>query len=196
MIVYIHGASATHESFNYIREHIGGIDTCLEYQSDNGFENNLHMMADRLKAYKKIFFICHSLGGIYALHLAERFADRVQGAITLSTPYGGSRAADYAKYFLPFSRLMRDIGPKSYPMNHIKSIDINWPWLNVVSTKGASPFIPDPNDGVVTIESMRHLQDKMDLIDLEVNHYEVVISPRTVDIIKQRLDNLKINYSN
>jgi pimeloyl-ACP methyl ester carboxylesterase len=195
MIVYIHGASATHESFNYLREHIGGTDTCLEYNSDNGFENNLAIMQDRLKAYKKIFFICHSLGGIYALHLAEMFADRVQGAITLSTPYGGSKAADYAKYFVPFSRLLRDIGPKSYPMSQLQNIEIPWPWLNVVSTRGASPFIMEANDGVVTLESQRALADKMSLVDLDVNHYEIVMSPRTVDIIKDQLRkfNMQIN---
>lgn len=192
MIVYIHGASATHESFNYLREHIGGIDTCLEYNSDNGFENNLAIMQDRLKAYKKIFFICHSLGGIYALHLAEMCADKVQGAITLSTPYGGSRAADYAKYFVPFSRLMRDIGPKSYPMSKLQNIEIPWPWLNVVSTRGASPFIMEANDGVVTLESQRALADKMSLVDLDVNHYEIVISPRTVEIVKNQLRKLNM----
>lgn len=192
MIVYIHGASATQESFNYIREHLGGIDTCLEYDSNNGFENNLALMQERLKVYKKIFFICHSLGGIYALHLAEIFPDKVQGAITLSTPYGGSRAADYAKYFVPFSRLMRDIGPKSYPMSHIQTIDITWPWLNIVSTRGSSPFIVEPNDGVVTLASQRALADKMDLVDLDVNHYEIVMSPRTIKIIEGRLKKLGI----
>ena len=195
MIVYIHGASATQESFNYLREHIGGIDTCLEYNSDNGFENNLAIMQDRLKIYKKIFFICHSLGGIYALHLAERFADKIQGAVTLSTPYGGSKAADYAKYFVPFSRLMRDIGPKSYPMSYIQNIDITWPWTNVVSTRGASPFIVEPNDGVVTLASQRALADRMTLIDLDVNHYEIVMSPRTVNIIKDQLRKQSISIN-
>ncbi len=187
MIVYIHGANATHESFNYIREHISGNDTCIEYNSADGFEFNLAMMTERLRVYRRVFFICHSLGGVYALHLAERFKDKIQGAVTLSTPYGGSRAADYAKYFLPFSRLMRDIGPGSYPMRHIKNIDIDWPWCNVVSTKGNSPFIVEPNDGVVTLESQRALGSSMELIDLDVNHYEIVISPRTIDIIRSRL---------
>ena len=195
MIVYIHGASATHESFNYLRHHLGGIDTCLEYNSDDGFENNLAMMQERLKVYKKIFFICHSLGGIYALHLAEKFSNRVQGAITLSTPYGGSKAADYAKYFVPFSRLMREIGPKSFPMSHIQSIEIPWPWLNVVSIRGNSPFIVEPNDGVVTLASQRALADKMDLVDLDVNHYEIVMSPRTVTIIQDRFKKLGIKIN-
>jgi hypothetical protein len=39
-LVYIHGANATSESFNYIRDKLGkGID--INYDSRNGFENNL-----------------------------------------------------------------------------------------------------------------------------------------------------------
>jgi GR25 family glycosyltransferase involved in LPS biosynthesis len=42
-LVYIHGASATSESFNYIRSKLGaGVD--INYDSRNGFENNLKDM--------------------------------------------------------------------------------------------------------------------------------------------------------
>jgi hypothetical protein len=45
----------------------------------------------------------------------------------------------------------------------------------------------EPNDGVVTIDSMRKHPD-MELIDVELNHYEVVLSDQVVDIIKQRIN--------
>ena len=52
-IVYIHGASATSESFNYIRSKLGkGID--IDYDSRNGFENNLQDMSEQLKNVKVI----------------------------------------------------------------------------------------------------------------------------------------------
>ena len=70
-LVYIHGASATGESFNYIREHIGGNDMVINYDSRNGFENNLKSMEEQLRPMKDVFFIGHSLGGIYAIHLAN-----------------------------------------------------------------------------------------------------------------------------
>jgi pimeloyl-ACP methyl ester carboxylesterase len=69
-LVYIHGASATSESFNYIRRKLGkGID--INYDSRNGFENNLLDMQVQLKDYNDLVFIAHSLGGIYSLHLAN-----------------------------------------------------------------------------------------------------------------------------
>ena len=185
-LVYIHGASATSESFNYIRQHIGGDDTVVNYDSRNGFENNLVEIKKQLGKTRDMFFIAHSLGGIYALHLANAIPKQVTGAVTLSTPYGGAAVADVAKYFMPFSRLMRDIGPSSWAMTQANNIKIQHPWTNIVTVKGQSPFMTEPNDGVVSIVSQKHHID-MELLEVDYNHYEVVLSDQVVDIIKTRL---------
>jgi pimeloyl-ACP methyl ester carboxylesterase len=188
LLVYIHGASATSESFNYIRKHITGHeDLVINYDSRNGFEKNLADMRYQLSNYHSIFFICHSLGGIYALHLANELGNKVLGAVTLSTPYGGAEVADVAKYFLPYSRLLKDIGPRSWAMQHAATIEIAHPWTNVVTVKGTSPWVPQPNDGVVTIASQKQHQEGMELIELDYNHYEVVLSDRVIELIKERL---------
>lgn len=185
-LVYIHGASATSESFNYIRQQIGGDDTVVNYDSRNGFENNLADIKKQLGKTKDIFFIAHSLGGIYALHLANAIPNQVLGAVTLSTPYGGAAVADVAKYFMPYSRLMRDIGPSSWVMKQANKIKIQHPWTNVVTIKGQSPFMTEPNDGVVSIVSQRHHID-MELLEIDFNHYEVVLSEQVVVLIRERL---------
>jgi len=187
MIVYIHGASATAESFNFLREHLPYENIAIEYDSSHGFSENLESMKEFISKYKDIIFIAHSLGGIYALHLANSFPKKVKGAITLSTPYGGAEVADYAKYFLPFSRLIRDIGPNSWPMKHARTTKIEHPWINIVSTAGKSPWMTVPNDGVVTVSSMKHKSTEMEIVELDVNHYEIVISHRTLSIIKDKL---------
>jgi pimeloyl-ACP methyl ester carboxylesterase len=188
-LVYIHGANATSESFNYIRSKIGsGID--VNYDSRNGFENNLNDMLAQLKDVKDLAFVAHSLGGVYALHIANALPDNVSGAVTISTPYGGAEVADYVQYFLPFSRLMRDIGPSSWAMRQADKIKIQHPWTNIVTVKGQSPFMHEPNDGVVTIASQQH-HDDMELVEVEYNHYEVVLSDAVIDIIKKRIKKFK-----
>ena len=187
MLVYIHGASATSESFNYLREHIGGEDMALNYDSKNGFKENLAIMQEELSNIKDIFFVAHSLGGIYALHLANLVPDQVRGAVTLSTPYGGAESADFAKYFLPFSRLLRDIGPASWPMRHADRIKIQHPWTNIVTVRGSAPWIHGANDGIVTVNSQRHHDEGMELVEINYNHYEVVLSDQVVNLIKERL---------
>jgi pimeloyl-ACP methyl ester carboxylesterase len=188
-LVYIHGASATSESFNYIRSKIGdGIS--INYDSRNGFENNLNEMKEQLSKVKDAFFIAHSLGGIYSLHLANAMPKQVKGAVTLSTPYGGAEVAEFAKFFLPFSRLMRDIGPSSWAMKEARNIKIQHPWTNVVTVKGQSPFMAEANDGVVTIASMKH-HDDMELVEVDYNHYEVVLSDQIVNIIQERTNKFR-----
>lgn len=187
LLVYIHGANATSESFNYIRKHIGGQDLVVNYDSRNGFQKNLEDMHEQLKDIKNIFFICHSLGGIYALHLANQLPENVLGAVTLSTPYGGAEVADVAKYFLPFSRLLKDIGPNSWAMRQANKIDVQHPWCNIVTIKGDSPWVMGKNDGVVTIASQQHHAKDMDLVEIEYNHYEVVLSDQVIEIIKDRI---------
>jgi len=190
-LVYIHGASATSESFNFIRKKVGkGID--VNYDSRNGFENNLKDIQQQLEGVENIFFIAHSLGGVYSLHLANAMPKQVLGAVSLSTPYGGAEVAEFAKYFLPFSRLMRDIGPSSWVMKQANKIKIQHPWCNVVTVKGQSPFIMEPNDGVVTIASQKHHID-MELIEVDYNHYEVVLSEQVVKLIKQRIKKISVD---
>jgi pimeloyl-ACP methyl ester carboxylesterase len=186
--VYIHGASATHESFNYIRQKIGrDNDVVVDYDSRNGFEQNLNDIKKLLENEEKIFFIAHSLGGIYSLHLADHFPNKVLGAVTLSTPYGGAEIADVAKYFLPYSRLLKDIGPNSWAMKHTRRIKILQNWTNIVTVKGNAPWVPGKNDGVVTISSQRYREDIMELIEVETNHYEVVLNDQVIELIKERL---------
>jgi pimeloyl-ACP methyl ester carboxylesterase len=189
-LVYIHGASATSESFNYLRQQIGGQDIVINYDSHHGFEHNLTSMKQQLADIRDIFFVAHSLGGIYSLHLANNMPKQVLGAVTLSTPYGGAEVADYAKYFIPFSRLMRDIGPASDPMRQAEKIKVQHPWTNIITVKGQSPWMLAPNDGVVTIASQRAHPD-MELIEVDYNHYEVVLVDSVVDIIKQRINTHK-----
>lgn len=190
MIVYIHGASATAESFThirqYVRDHTDLPDIALEYNSADGFAQNIQQMYGSLDDAEKLFFVSHSLGGIYALHLANHYRDRTVGGISLSTPYGGCKQADFARYFLPFSRLMKDIGTMSGPMLEAKRLPKPPNWTNIVTTRGDSPWIHEPNDGVVTIESMKY-RDDFELIELPINHYEVVLSNRVVEIVLDKI---------
>jgi hypothetical protein len=59
-------------------------------------------------------------------------------------------------------------------------------WTQVVTTRGASPWIQEPNDGVVTLESQRYRQD-FELVELPLNHYEVVISNQVVELVLDRI---------
>lgn len=190
-IVYIHGNQASTASFNFIRMHLTGYNEfLLEYDSANGFYNNHQRMRDRLEGVDDIFFVAHSLGGIHALHLANDLPDKVLGGVTLSTPYGGSQAAEVVKYLLPFSQVVKDIQPRSAPIVEGNGFKVVHPWTNVVSTEGHSPFMLVANDGVVTQDSMRNRED-ITVVDVAINHFEIVLSHEAVTIIKKAIEEIE-----
>lgn len=191
-LVYIHGATATSLSFSYIRHHFDYDEVLIDYSCDHGFYNNLEKMAEQLEGKDNLFFIGHSLGGIYALHLANRFPDQTLGGVTLSTPYGGSKEAFYLRFLFPFNKLLREVGPCSEPIADLRNMKVPRLWANVVTKKDNGLWQTEPNDGIVTQASMRHRSD-MELIDLDVNHYEVVVSPDSVKIIDERIKKAPVN---
>jgi pimeloyl-ACP methyl ester carboxylesterase len=194
-LVYIHGANATPESFNYIAEHLNhsGEHVMLSYSSRDGFYYNLQRMIDVLDSLDSdMFLICHSLGGIYALHLYNRFPDRIRGAVTLSTPYGGSSQADYAKYLLPFNMLLRDVCSNCAPILEAQEVRLQIPWCAIITTTGDSIWMSEPNDGVVSIASQRRRTD-VEQITVELNHYEIMMCPTVVSTINHRIAQVNDN---
>lgn len=189
-LVYIPGARGTSNSFNYLRSEVHGRyrDLSLEYDSADGFAHNLAAMVATLRGrvYDELYFIGHSLGGIYALHLARAFAERTCGGVTLATPYGGVTAALALRWVIPGERLMWEIGPYDAPITAAARMPIEWPWTNVVTLCGHNNLIPEPNDGVVSLASMRSRSD-MALVEVATTHYEVLQHPDTAMVVKRAL---------
>lgn len=186
-LVYIHGNHATADSFNFIRSKLPGHnDILLEYDSNHGFYTNHAAMLACLDGLDDVFFVAHSLGGIHALHLADELGSRVIGGVTMSTPYGGSEAAEMVACLLPFSQVLQDIRPRSAPIVAGRDISLAVPWTNLVSTSGSSPFMLAANDGVVTLGSMRNRSD-IQLVDIECNHFEIVLNQKAVAVIEQEI---------
>lgn len=186
-LVYIHGAGATPDSFNFIDAHIPRQDKIfLGYDSEDGFAANLQAMLAQLKGADDLFFVAHSLGGIYALHLAGKLGDAVKGVVTLATPFGGCDAAPIIGIFRP-CQLYRDIGPYSSPIAQGHRIEVTVPWTAVVTTAGRSHLINEPNDGVVTMRSMRQRKN-VQFIEVETGHHEILMRAQTVGIIAAQLE--------
>lgn len=188
-IVFIHGAGATNRSWNYILEKLNPDSyTLLNYDVNHRFKYNLAKLSMKFNKlpYDDIVLVTHSMGGVYGLHLYSIYQHKINKAISLATPFGGSRTADYVKYLVPSYILFREVGTRSQAIVDGHKVEIKIPWLQVVTTDGEVPWHADGNDGVVTIESQKHRED-MQIIELPINHHEILISDETVNIIKQTL---------
>lgn len=186
-IVFIHGHRATSKSFNFLSANLQAYKQIfIDYDSEDGFAANHRDMLQQLDGIDDIFFIAHSMGGLHALHLAEELQSRVIGAVTISTPYGGSEAAELLLYMMPFNKVYQDIHPRSTPIVKSKEFALPCPWTNIVSTKGHSPLMVAANDGVVTLASMRH-RDDIKLVEVESNHFEVLQHEATLATIRRAI---------
>lgn len=191
--LYIHGANATSKSFTYIKEHVRGSSIDIEYNCSLGFEHNLKTMYNHIKNTKNIFIIAHSMGGIYALQLANMLPENIIGAVTISTPYGGASVAELAKWLFPFYKLIHDIVPDSKVIKATNALPVIHPWTQIVTVAGHVPWIVAPNDGIVSIPSMK-IRTDMQIVELHLNHYEVMVSPETVRVIKNKIKEVDKRY--
>lgn len=183
-IVFIHGAGASSKSFNYLRTQLGLLNNSqcvlVEYDCKNRFYSNLEHMVLQLQKLELVkedlFFVGHSLGGVFAMHLSKKFKNRTLGGFTMSTPYKGSKAADILTCVYPTVQLYKDISPYSRPI--LESLGVNpmqqgYSWTALVTTGSRSSIMNEPNDGVVTLAS----QTAQKGISYEHNssgHYEVL----------------------
>lgn len=183
-LVFIHGANQSPSCWSHIIAHLQPQQyTLLDYDSRNSFSNNLERMKDDISHLKNIFFVAHSLGGIYSVHLYHHFLHNVKGAVTISTPYGGSTLALFFRQMFPAYQLFRDICPSSPPIYSSKLIEIDIPWTQIVTTSGHHPIHVLPNDGVVTKNSMMCRYD-IDYVLIDEDHYDVLYSKEVIEIIK------------
>jgi len=184
-VVFIHGANASPKSFNYIVENSNITDcTKVRYFSNDGFYNNLEKIRLKLEHITcPVFIIAHSMGGIYALHLSQYM--NVVGAVSIATPFGGSRTADWAKFFVS-RRYYKEMGIKSAPIQQGHNIPINFPWTQIVTTEGAIPVHIVKNDGVCTVSSMKFRKD-MQHKEIPYSHYEIMNSPEVVNTVNKKL---------
>lgn len=187
--IYIHGATATNRSFAYIQKSLRAPNpTYLNYGRNKCAEDNLmDMIAVLDKTPGELFFITHSLGGIYAVRLQERFRDRTRGVVSLATPFNGSEIATWGRFMNPGYQLFKDIAPSSDFIKVSKRTPITVPWTQYVTTTGDVPWLMGANDGIVTRTSMICRSD-VHLVDIDRNHYEIVLSKRVVAGIKNLMN--------
>lgn len=194
-LFFIHGANATPGSFNYLTSKLSLAQDRMsfaDYSSGDGFYHNLDQMKSELTS-GDWFLISHSMGGIYSSHLSEFLGSRFHGAVSISTPYGGSELCDMLSLMHPFSRLFRDASTRSKPIREAQQKIITnspGPWTAIVTHSGRVPYLSDQNDGVVTLNSQLALQKHMDIIQLDCNHYEIMQDDRMVKIIQDQIRRL------
>jgi pimeloyl-ACP methyl ester carboxylesterase len=183
--------------FNYP----SGLD--LEFVG-SALEGAIQLLHERY-AFDHLFIVAHSMGGLVARHailqnIYEDQQDYIRLFITISTPWGGHRAAAQGvKYAPAVVPSWRDMAPDSDFLAHLYSRPLppDVPYYLFFSYGGRSGMMDENNDGAVTLESQldyrvqRHAQS---LDGFDEDHVQVLYSEDVVAVfnaaLKERADTI------
>jgi pimeloyl-ACP methyl ester carboxylesterase len=191
-LVFIHGAGATPDSFNYIEPKLNKKfkRSYITYDCADGFINNLDRMVCSLSTQNEdLFLISHSLGGVYSVLLEERLNGLVKGGVSIATPFDGCESAQLLNMLRP-CQLYRDIGKYSIPILTSRRVVLSAPWCQIVTTAGNTHWIHQPNDGVVTIKSMTCRSD-VEYVRLNSSHHEIMLNPMVPEVINKCISRIR-----
>lgn len=182
-ILFIHGASSSPVSFNYIKQNLPEHNSLdFSYDSNEDIED----IVDDLYIYisnvlvNPLYIVSHSLGGVIATSASYKIKNPDLKIVTISSPFGGSKAATYLKFLFPGYGLFGNVSTTNPSILEIQRTGAKWPTRSIISTEGDSPLLKEPNDGVISVSSQVSLKNCEQRVH-RINHFESLLS---VDVLK------------
>lgn len=183
-IIYIHGANASPLSFNYLAQRLPSHEIqFVTYATFDRVADTIYKIVKDIESFGiDVCLIGHSLGGVIATNVsyASPFVKKI---VAISSPHGGSEIAQRLSWFHPRYPMLKEISPNGEAIAPVAKRGAIVPTMCVVSCGGSTPVFKQLNDGVVTVESQRALRNATAFEELDLNHFETLLSPRTVEII-------------
>jgi pimeloyl-ACP methyl ester carboxylesterase len=184
-IFLIHGANSSKYSWNWLSEQLPV--KFLTWSLNDEPKDVLNSFEKQITSPSII--IGHSMGGIFAWHLARRIGPKLaQSGITISTPWGGIKNIEYADAF--GTAHWANVCSRSSDWTKLCRKEVPpTDWTNVVTTRGFDIWnsILGPNDGVISVSSQKELALPHQSISLEYSHNEILQTPDLLAVIKNKL---------
>lgn len=186
-VVYIHGLNSSHHSFNYVvRELPPHNAICVDYKSQQSLVASVFEVIKQIPQDEKVALVGHSLGGVIASLIAGDNESRIDKLVTISSPLGGSKAANTLRWFPNTFPVLNDIVPRGPLITRCSSLNLSTPTLSIISTGGHLPTSPERNDSVVAVSSQKALKFAKH-VEIPANHFEVLVHDKTVRELKDFL---------
>jgi pimeloyl-ACP methyl ester carboxylesterase len=176
-IIFIHGAGASPQSFQYLTEHLDTEHIYFQWDvNKHSLDECVTKLLFLIARVGECHLIGHSLGGIIAYVASKTTA--VKSVTTIATPFGGCYVPWWIRWLNWNSCFMRNIDPNNPIILEAQEQSWGTPTHIMVATSGTHPLILEPNDGVVTVQSQLSplwFADELNYYNL--NHFEVLLCP-------------------
>jgi len=120
------------------------------------------------------------LEGVVALRLAAS-GEPVERIFTVSSPFGGSKAATMLNMAFCLTPVFADINPLGTTIQSLRQDEITVPLPSVVTTSGGTSLMHEANHGVISVASQTFLKGP-DYHRVEFNHFEVLMADPAIDL--------------
>jgi pimeloyl-ACP methyl ester carboxylesterase len=178
----------------------------VQASADDIFINAIQHVNELIESVKpdEVILLGHSWGGIVAHEVAmelQRVNDLALAmnsgqylpvsVVTLSSPYTGSSTASWLSMLKPFSRFLANVATSGMVMRSFQKKKIRVSTLAIITNSGGNTIMLGENDGVVTTKSqhgvcrMMYNKRQLRIIELKLNHFEVLLSDEVVDLIRR-----------
>lgn len=190
-IVYVHGASSTPTSFNYIAQNLPEHERLdFSYDTLKELEKTVYKLYDYLPEDEHCV-VTHSMGGIVGvattyLNQSKGNKKKILKMLNISTPFSGSKMANYLKWMYPKYGLFDNVSTNNPVILTIQERGAIIPTLNIITKGGESPIMQEENDGVVSVSSQLALRNCSKIM-IDLNHFEVLMDSKTIKAIKEYL---------
>mgnify|MGYP006267092729 CR=1 FL=1 len=177
-ILAIHGAFSSPRIFNYLSHQLAKKYrwNFLDYSTQT---SGISGIITSISTYDNVHVVGHSMGGLIALGVINQ--TWVKSVTTIATPLGGIDVNLLQSYWTR-SEFINEIASHGDFIKRLRQMSTVCPVQHILSISGFSPWLYEPNDGVVTLRSQRAYA-LGPTFEIDANHAEVMLDPETVKIL-------------
>jgi hypothetical protein len=188
-ILAIHGAFSSPTIFNYLELQLcGGVEFDWKYVNYEKLVNNINVIIDQIRAAytegKPRHLVGHSMGGLICLALENE--PWVESITTIATPLNGLEM-NILQTMWSRSNFLQEISKGGEFIRNLQRKKYTKPIQHIISANGFSPWMYEPSDGVITLQSQKSWNIG-ESYEVEANHNEIMIHPRTAYLLKSWIE--------
>ncbi len=159
-VIYIHGANADSDNFNYFKLKLPEHDSIAPNydMSEDPFDLVMGFKRQKEKAFgnEPVVIVGHSFGGILASWYASVNPGIVSHLVTIATPWEGTPVARIFGYFWRNADVFKNTMPGATVLAMLQEKKFEGPHTNIICTRGANPVAGiggKANDGMISCDS-------------------------------------------
>jgi len=194
-VLYLHGANASPDNFNYYKlvlpehDHIAPMYDMEEDPFD--VVDSLNRKVTREFGDNKIIVVGHSFGGLIGAWFSAVNPKRITHLVTIATPWQGTPVARIFGYFFRNSKMFQNTRPGAEVLSLLQQKTFTGPHTNIVCTQGGNPVAgmgSQANDGMVSVSSQSSTPENFkqtENVYIEAGHSGVLLNNSVTDLLNK-----------